>query len=299
MKIQRGFTLVELIIVIVLTGILAGVVTVFFMPAVDAYFASQRRAALADKADTMVRRLAREIRAAVPNSVRNHGQQCIEFVPTKAGGRYRMGPHVNDDGSSQENTGGDCPDGSRSCTLDLSDTVTQKTAFDVLQISQSSAPVAGDFVVIGNQEVDQVYSGSNRKVIDRFDDPAPQAANGRHRITLGAGDFSSIQGYEAGRFTVVPSSGSVSFVCMGTGVSNGRGTGRLYRVERALGAPTPDTCADPTNAPVLADTVSACQFVYSANPGTQQNGLVWMEISMTDDGENVNLAFAAHVSNVP
>lgn len=299
MKIQRGFTLVELIVVIVLTGILAGTVTVFFKPAVDAYFASQRRATLADMADTTVRRMAREIRASVPNSVLDHAPACLEFVPTKAGGRYRMGLHVNDDKSSQENTALTCPDADKSCALDLSDTATQKTAFDVLQLSQSSAPLAGDFVVIGNQEPAQVYTGTNRKVIAEVDNPAPAAAYGRHRIRLGVGNFSSIQGYEGGRFTVAPASGSVAFVCAGTGTSNGRGTGKLYRVVRPMDATTPSTCPDVAGFPVLADKVSACTFVYAANAGTQQNGLVWMEISLTDDGESVNLAFAAHVSNVP
>lgn len=290
MKAQRGFTLVELIVVIVLTGILAGTVTIFFKPAVDAYFASQRRAALADMADTTVRRMAREIRAAVPNSVLDHSEQCIEFVPTKAGGRYRMGLHLNDDKTSQENTALGCPDADKSCALDLSDTTAQKTAFDVLQISQSSAPVAGDFVVIGNQEPAQVYMGTNRKQIAGVDNPAPQPAYARHRITLGGGAFSSIQGYEGGRFVVVPGGTSVAFVCAG---------GKLHRVTRALGTTLPNTCPDVTNAPVLADKVSTCKFVYAANPGTQQNGLVWMEVALTDDGESVNLAFAAHVSNVP
>src|SRR5665647_824108 len=87
---QRGFTLVELIMVIVIMGVIAGMVTVFMKSPIDAYFASARRAALTDVADTVVRRMARDIHKALPNSIRPLGSsQCIEFIPTKTGGRYR------------------------------------------------------------------------------------------------------------------------------------------------------------------------------------------------------------------
>ena len=55
-----------------------------------ARFASARRAALTDTADTAVRRMARDIRKALPNSIRQTSDQCVEFIPTKTGGRYRV-----------------------------------------------------------------------------------------------------------------------------------------------------------------------------------------------------------------
>lgn len=291
MKIQRGFTLVELIVVIVLTGILASTVTIFFKPAVDAYFASQRRAALADMADTAVRRMAREIRAAVPNSVRDHGEQCIEFVPTIAGGRYRKALHMTVAGVSEEDSTTNCTNLAKSCSLDLSEpSGSQKTAFDVLQMSAARAPKAGDAVVIGNQQVEWVYEGKSRKLVS--DPYIPGVSYGVGRIRLETGGFpSEISGYEFGRFFVVQDSASVAFVCSGS---------KLYRVVRALGTPTANTCPDvAVNTPVLADKVSHCRFVYSANDGTQQNGLAWLEITLSDAGEDVSMAFGVHVSNVP
>lgn len=297
---QRGFTLVELIVVIVLTGIMAGSVTVFFKPAVDSYFATLRRAALADTADTALRRMVRETRSAVPNSILEHSGNCIEFVPSKAGGRYRMAAHVTDAGIGQENTAQNCSDTNLSCALDLTEAETaQKTAFDVLQLSQSMTPQVGDFIVIGNQEPDQVYAGTNRKVISAFNALPAGNTFGTHRISLGNGSFNSAQGYDMGRFSITPSTGSVAFVCSGTGTANGQGTGTLYRVVRAPGTTTPNSCPAVTGFPVLADKVAACNFVYSSNAGTQQNGLVWMEVTLTDSDESVNLAFGAHVSNVP
>jgi prepilin-type N-terminal cleavage/methylation domain-containing protein len=68
---QRGFTLIEMIMVIVITGILSGMVAVFIKGPVESYFDMARRAELTDVADTAVRRMARDIRSSVPNTLRN------------------------------------------------------------------------------------------------------------------------------------------------------------------------------------------------------------------------------------
>ena len=54
---QRGFTLVELIMVIVIMGVVGGMVSVFMKGPIDAYISGGRRAALTDTADTAVRRM--------------------------------------------------------------------------------------------------------------------------------------------------------------------------------------------------------------------------------------------------
>ena len=86
----RGFTLVEAIMVIVLTGVLAGAVAVFLVVPVTGYLDVARRAELTDIADTALRRISRDLRLALPNSIRvTAGNTAIEFVPVKAAGRYR------------------------------------------------------------------------------------------------------------------------------------------------------------------------------------------------------------------
>jgi len=86
---QSGFTLVEMIMVIVITGIIGGMVAVFLKAPIQQYMDVSRRAELTDIADTAVRRMARDVRIAVPNSVRftNCTAPCVEFIPTKDGGR--------------------------------------------------------------------------------------------------------------------------------------------------------------------------------------------------------------------
>ena len=98
---NRGFTLIEAVMVLVITAIVAAMVAVFIQKPVQSYVDSARRADLTDIADTAVRRMAREIRLALPNSVRNPADgsdQCIEFMPTKivpviGGARRCRGQH--------------------------------------------------------------------------------------------------------------------------------------------------------------------------------------------------------------
>ena len=123
-----GFTLVEAIMVIVITGILAGMVAVFIKAPVDGYVDSVRRAELTDAADTALRRIARDVRTALPNSFRLvtvAGSSCVEFLPTLGGGRYRIAPTT--DGTSS----------------DILSFAAADTSFDVLANSNLPASFAG------------------------------------------------------------------------------------------------------------------------------------------------------------
>lgn len=86
---QSGFTLIEMITVIVLLGIIAGILTPFISKAMQAYTHSNARASLVGKGRLALERLAREVRQAVPNSLTVlAGGTGIEFARSRAGGRY-------------------------------------------------------------------------------------------------------------------------------------------------------------------------------------------------------------------
>ena len=86
---HAGFTLIEMIMVIVLLGIMVGILTPFISKAMQAYTHSKARASLVDKGRLALERMAREVHQAVPNSLSVlSGGTGIEFVRSRAGGRY-------------------------------------------------------------------------------------------------------------------------------------------------------------------------------------------------------------------
>ena len=80
-------------------GIVGTTFGVFIVPAITANQDLERRAALVDSAEIAVRRMARDIRIALPNSVRVSFVAgtgfAIEMIPTIDGGRYCLGGDAN------------------------------------------------------------------------------------------------------------------------------------------------------------------------------------------------------------
>lgn len=267
MRANRGFTLIELLVVVMIAGIIAGTLTIFLRPAIDSYLDTRRRSELTDMADTALRRIGQEVRSAVPNSVIAHSTTCFQFVPTIAGGRYRM--------AADTVTAGSLP-------LDPS---TNTTQFDVLS-PLAVTPANGDWVVINNQNGGDVYANLNRGAISNVTTPA--ATSGLHRITIASTQFPT--GYDGGRFVIVPNaSQSVFYNLVGT---------TLYRTVGTFASGNA-TCAL-SSGDTLATNVQNATFIYNPNKGaTQQSGFIWMRIELARDGEAAALAYGVHVSNVP
>lgn len=287
-----GFTLAELVIVIAITGVIAAALVIFLVPTVNAYFDTRRRADLANQADVALRRMGRDIRMAVPNSIRSPNNQCFELVPTTTGGRYRMAPNTAVDPTANCAVPANC-----SATLDTSQ---PSTGFDVLS-PLSVTPAVGDWVVIGNQDANEIYTGATRAAITGVS--TPNSAFGLHRLAFNSHQFPV--GYEGARFSVVAHNGgaqAVFYICDNAGGvdANGNGTGTLYRLARPFTSAYPASCPAITGGAVLATNVRSCSFVYSPSTGsTQQRGFVWMQIDLAQRNETVSLSYGAHVDNVP
>lgn len=293
-RVNQGFTLVELIIVIVITAVIAVALVTVIRPTMDAYVDTRARAGMADLADTALRRMLRDVRLAVPNSIRIPNDQCFELVPTSGGGRYRMGPTATDAvGAAGERC---TPSGTCSAPLEPGHAV---TAIDSLS-SLAVTPVTGDYIVINNQSTNDVYEGSNRAVITVS---TPPLAHGRHRFTLTAKEFPS--GYDGGRFTIVPAAQkAVFYVCSGadgTLDNAGNGKGSLYRLSNRDFDPVyPTACPSVAGAALVATHIRSCTFIYDPNQGaTQQSGFIWMDLAIARNNEVAHLAVGAHVQNAP
>lgn len=294
---NRGFTLIEAIVVIVITGIIAGMVAVFIRTPVDGYLDAERRAGLTDIADTAVRRMARDLRLALPNSVRTSADGsglCIEFIPTKIGARYRAVV----DGT----TGNGDP-------LDFT---TVDDRFEMLWLNSTlpadSRIAAGDVVVVFNDgsSSGNAYTGINAIQVAGVAEPGGTPnTTAISFVTVGAaapfGRKQLPSESPGGRFQVIPAgSHVVSFRCDG---------GSLTRHTRVLSAAwTPAaSCAAMVagaTAAVLATNLGTCSLSYDppgVSTGLSRFGIVSMSLGITDvaSGETIHLYHQAHVDNTP
>jgi MSHA biogenesis protein MshO len=88
---QSGFTMVELIAVIVLLGIISTASVQFIQSSVGIYQDTVRRSNLSHVGRFAVERVSRELATALPGSVRvsgSGGTQCLEFIPVVAASSY-------------------------------------------------------------------------------------------------------------------------------------------------------------------------------------------------------------------
>jgi MSHA biogenesis protein MshO len=266
-----GFTLVELITVIVITGILAGVLARFLSEPVRGYLQVASRATLVDQADLALRRMAQEVQRALPNSVRVApcgGGQCMEFLSTVDGGMYR----------AQVSSPLAVPPDD---ILDFVNPVGD-SSFDVLG-GLRATPTAGTFMVVYNLSAalgspDSAYRGLNRATI------AGTSTNNSIQLTA---PTLFLQASPQQRFFVVNT--PVSYLCNPAAAT-------LRRRDNY-----PITDAQPTNLAqgvLMSDRVAACAFTYSAGTATR-GALLTLSLTLADGGEQITLLHQVHVFNAP
>jgi MSHA biogenesis protein MshO len=291
---QRGLTIIELVVVMVLVAVIAAGVASIVGPSVQSYSAVKLRAQMTDESDTAVRRMVNDIQRAVPNSIRSPNNKCFELIPAVAGGRYRMAA----DTSSGHDSAGCAP--SATCSAPL-DTTKSTTVFDSLS-ALPLTPASGDWVVVNNQNSNDVYDGYNRSAITGFV-AAPAAWMGAHRISINAKQFS--QGYDGGRYLIVPNNQrAVFYVCSGadgTTDASGNGKGVLYRLKNyGFNSAYPAACPSVVGADVILKGIVNCTVTYNPNQGsTQQSGYLLLDLDLSRNSEAVHLTMGAHVSNAP
>lgn len=281
-----GFTLVELVTVVVLVGFLAAIGGMLIVTPITSFTDQSRRAELTDEADNALQRISRELRNALPNSVRISGVTALEFLNTTAGGRYRARLETGGTGEQLGDTDG--------VGIDIFDVLGGITG----TITPGGAGLANcrsgasDCLVLYNTGADySAYAGNNMAAITAVNtgvDP-PQITYDNT-----AGFPFPIPPSSQQRFFVVDR--PISYICSAN---------QLWRYENygiAVAQPVAAN-GDPINGvnpQLLANNVVSCNFSYVSGAGSR-HGLVTLQIIVRDTAtnESVPLLYQTHVSNIP
>jgi MSHA biogenesis protein MshO len=275
---KNGFTLIEMIVVILIVGILSGVLFMVLRGPMQAFVDVEKRTRLVDIADTALQRMTREIRLALPNSIQVPGGTTVEFLRTLDGGRYRAKPG----GAGPAVCGGPVAQDRLNFALatDCFEVMGTLTNFASIDTTGNCLDSSSDCLVIYNtgQLNADAYNGDN------VADITGATANSITFANAPPFPFRSPRQ----RFFVVDT--PVSFVC-----SVGNGEIRReddYTLGTVIGAGVGD---------LLVNQVTACTFSYNAGSATRA-GLVTLSITIQDTtlaGASVTLLQQVHVDNQP
>jgi MSHA biogenesis protein MshO len=280
-RFARGFTLIELVVVIVLMAIIVAT-TIYFVYPVRQAADLTNRAELTDIADNALQRIGRDVRLALPNSVRRASSIQLEFIPIRTAGRYRAEP------------------GGAGCDTTADAAGSDELAFDVADgcfksigtVANAGTITTSDFLVLNNygfadQDAYATSGTLNRVQISQADEQGGL----RERINFASTTFSRTLHDSAGkRFFIVTT--PVTYVC-----DLGIRTLTRYSGYAFGAAYTTGTAA------LIAENVQDCSFDYEPNAAPQVGLLTLrLKLSKTLSGgetETVSLYHAVHVNNVP
>lgn len=269
---ERGVTLIEMVIVLAITAVIAGAVALFIARPIESYADATRRADLTDVADGALRRMARDLRTALPNSIRTTSVGStvyLEFLPTNGGGRYRA--ELDDAGGGN--------------ILDFSQ---PDSGFDVLGTPPTVA--AGEYIVVYNLHSSgaeaNAYGGDNRATYASTVGPTINFTANKQFPFASPGN----------RFHVVQD--PVTYECNPvTRVLN------RYWGYGIVASPQP---APPGGGSVaqLAGDIASCSFTYQTSGASLRTGVVLLELQVeradfSGNLERIRLFQQVHVNNAP
>lgn len=265
-----GFTLIEMILVIVLLGIISAVLAPVITSNVTAYHDTRTRSDLVARGRVALERLTREIHLAIPNSLRlvSGTTNTIEFVTISTGGRY-----VDRDDTLI--TAGSCPTARRF-----------RIGFSLSQLCLLHPNAAGnppfaanDILVIGNTSPGSLENGNTRVQITAVTQATPI-------WTASFNNFTFNDASPGKHYSIVDSSHEVGLV-----------NGSLrWRRSTGIQAAEYDDGIDVSGADaLLIDNVGSIQFRYDA----AADGILKVELTLTDGDESVELFEEIYVRNTP
>lgn len=284
----QGFTLIEMIMVITIMGIVAVLISLMAGKQMEAYVDTSRRAALVSLASATLSHLERDIRNALPNSVRVSGTS-LELIPVRQVLRYRE--------ANSNLAGSDILDFSLKDTrFQILGNITTPLPIGARAVVYNTGLVSGTTPVAGLNAYAAESAGPFPPLQAHVITPAATTLtltsdiNGDF-ITFSAGHQFSISSPQKRMFLVTT---AVSYFCDITAHTLTRY--RQYPLQSAQPASVANFTAASAQASLAATQITACSFSYQA--GTpQQSALVTVYLKLEDAGEAVELLHQIHVDN--
>ncbi len=279
-----GFTLIELVITVTVSVVVVAFVAIFISRPVAGFNDQARRARLVDAADATVSRMARDIRRALPNSVRirtNGPIVALELLSSVDGARYR-----------------DAPPGGPARVLDF--TAAAGSFNSVGPFTQITKPFSSTshYLAIYNVGVPGANAYELANVVTPAGtqiDIAADALPGEDRVTLTPPfDFA----YQSPRQRMFLIDTPVTYLCDPVTETLTRYAGYGIALDQSTRDSDGELTAAGAASAVMADRLTNCAFSYA--PGTAERaGLVSISIAVAEQGETVSLLKQIHVDNVP
>jgi MSHA biogenesis protein MshO len=281
---NAGFTLVEIVVTLVISAVVVSFVSVFISGPIRGFMDQGRRVRLVDAADTALRRIGRDVRRALPNSVRvtsSGNVVALELLGTADGARYRAQPP----GTAEQ-------------ILDLT---TDDDSFDALApFTRVAKPFSSTshYLAIYNVGVPGADAYEKLNVITP---PGTQididvdGATGEDRVQMTPGFRFA---YDSPTRRVYLVDGPVTYLCDSLAGTLMRYQG--YSIEASQAAVDSHAELDAAGATpsLMANQLASCAFAYT--PGTAERaGLVSLQFRVSAQGETVSLLSQVHVDNAP
>jgi MSHA biogenesis protein MshO len=292
---HAGITLIEMVVAMVVVGIILAA-TIFFAYPVRQAVDTKTRAELTDIADNALQRIGRDVRLALPNSVRvttSGGASFLEFLPVRTGGRYRV-----------ESSGAACGPGTDELSFDALD-----TCFKTIGILPDAASVtANDYLVLNNygpgfagQDAYLTSAPLNRRRVSSVTNEGSPVVRQVVSFVSAATFDRSLHDSAAKRFYIVDGNSAtglpepVTYDCTPPTLTRRWG----YTMSPAQ----PTSFVDGSSV-LLASNVASCSFDYDPNGIAARVGLLTLHLELSKPvssgaAQTVSLYHAVHVNNVP
>lgn len=284
-KRTAGLTLIELVITITISGIVVAFAAMFFSGPVRGFTDQVRRAELVDAAESALRRMGRDIRRALPNSIRvtTIGTvTALEILNSVEGIRYRAGPPPGNVNAWLSFAAADAAFNS----IGKFDQITKPFSSTSHYLSIYNVGVTG----ADAYELSNVITPAGTQI-----DIANAAEAGEDNIVLTPGfQFA----YPSPRQRVYLVDSPVSFLCDTSTGNLTRYSGYTIATSHASRDSNAELLAAGAAASIMSDHLTACTFTYT--PGTAQRAaLISLSLTLAQDGEQITLLQQVHVDNVP